>query len=162
MPLLSLKTLNKQNPTVIATQFLYSVSKFQMNVDGNQENNVFCAVSLSPTLSNPMPVMVLSVYIPTENPQKDYTCRIAKERKTQPVNLLTGQSKKKKRYLGSYEPKTMVQSLHRKHIPKLTTHMASHCKILCIPDKYNLGMSHIQMERTRLCQRASSTYHPRQ
>ena len=95
MPLLSLKTLNKQNPTLTATQFLYFVSKFQMNVDGNQEKNVFCAMSLSPTLSNSMPVMGLSVYIPTENPQKDCTCRIAKERKTQPVNLLTGQSKKK-------------------------------------------------------------------
>lgn len=87
--------------------------------------HVLCCVPFSNILP-PMPVMVLSVYIPIENPQRNYTCRMAREGKIEPVNLLTGQSKGK--YLGLYKSKTVVQSFHRKHTPTLTTHMASHYK----------------------------------
>lgn len=120
---------------------------------------MFCAVSLSLTFSHPMPVMVLSVYIPTENPQKDYTCRMAKEGKIEPVNLLTGQSKGK--YLGLYKSKTVVQSFHRNTHPH-SPHTWPVSTKERIPDKYNLQMSYIEMERTRLYQRASSIYYPRE
>lgn len=119
---------------------------------------MFCATSLSLTPSHPMPMMVLSVYIPTENLWKDYTCRMAKEGEIQPVNLLTGQSKGQ--YLGLYKSEAVVQSLHRKHTPT-PPHTRPVTTKVCIPDKYNFRMPHIQMERTRLCQRTSSTYHPR-
>lgn len=51
------------------------------------------AVSLSPVLSHPNPVMALSVYIPIG--QKDHTCKMAKEGEIQPMTLLIGQRVKK-------------------------------------------------------------------
>lgn len=81
---------------------------------------------------------------------------MAEEGKIQLVNLFPGQSKG--RYLGSHKPKTVVQKLHRKHTPTLTTYMANYYKILCILDKYNGAMSSIWRGKASLCHRASSTY----